>query len=183
MRAYAPNGSLIVGTAETTPTTAKIDPDSFGEGGGGPRHTGETRVYPGGQRQKRGPGGDLLYVDQEGRTWERAELTVGPEAASVEVKEKGAGPSGATRTKRVTVRLNNVGPLGEPFARHAIIRRAAEKLGLRVTPSDLWLTGGSREWHISIQEEPPAAEGKSSAEEPPARRKTATGGLRREVTP
>ena len=178
MRAYAPNGSLIVGTAETTPTTAKIDPDSFGEGGGGPRHTGETRVYPGGQRQKRGPGGDLLYVDQEGRTWERAELTVGPEAASVEVKEK----SGDKPTRETTVRLENVS-FGGPFARHAIIRRAAEKLGLRVTPSDLWLTGGSREWHISIQEEPPAAEGKSSAEEPPARRRTVTGGPRREVTP
>lgn len=194
MRAYAPNGNLIIGTAEMIPATDKVDPDSVRREEDGTLTalpTGETELFYGGQYQESGEGGTLFWVGEGGETWNEREVVLGPETALVEVKESGAeaprevvvpfeevrgplpegvgepesgedggteeAPAAEAEAEAAVPGMESPPPGGEP-TRNAIIRRAAEKLGLRLTRGDFWAHEESpREWHVSVRKSPALA--------------------------
>lgn len=78
MRAFAPNGREIVGTAESMPCMYEIADDSFAIVNGELtfEHTGEYKDYYDAVEQNHDAGGQPLYQDEDGIEWPQNKLVL-----------------------------------------------------------------------------------------------------------
>lgn len=75
VRLVAPNGSPIIGTADTIPGTALADTyDVEPDGSLTPNYVGETDVYWDGQTTNTDANGETLYVAEDGNEWPESQL-------------------------------------------------------------------------------------------------------------
>ena len=77
MKAIAPNGKAIIGTAELTPGTALISEGSWVLNKDGVlefEFLGETEMDWDGQYTKETPQGRMLFVDEDGNEWPDDEI-------------------------------------------------------------------------------------------------------------
>lgn len=75
---YSPTGIKIIGTLETVSGCAAIlGAKRDGDGSFDIEWAGDTEIYWDEQKTQTSPGGDRLFVDEDGQTWIESELELG----------------------------------------------------------------------------------------------------------
>lgn len=94
---HSPTGKIITGTSETLPGVALIGQIAPAKGGGFSfEYSGDTEVHWNGQKTDRDSNNEELFVDEDGCTWPRSQLTVVEEADGAE-EEEPASPQDEAR--------------------------------------------------------------------------------------
>lgn len=78
MYALAPNGKLIIGTADLIPALGYVHSDSFVRNANGTltaEHTGRSRVYWDGQEREKHDN-QPVYLDETGEEWRADQITL-----------------------------------------------------------------------------------------------------------